>query len=154
MKKFQFTLNKLLDYKDQLLEREKNELAAINAQLALAYDEEKSLQNTLKSATDEFNEKAAAGMSALEMTIFTMYHKSLRTQIEDAQKNIERILEEKERQTEVVTEASKDVKSLEKLEEKQYEEYSFRAAKAEEAFIEEYVVSASARQIMRGASSP
>ena len=42
-------------------------------------------------------------------------------------------------QTKVVVEANKDVSSLEKLEDKQREEYNFKVAKAEEQFIEEYV---------------
>lgn len=44
-----------------------------------------------------------------------------------------------EKQLDVVVEATKDVKTLEKLEEKQLEEYNHAAAKENEQFIEEFV---------------
>lgn len=145
MKKFQFSLGKLLDYKDQVLDKEKNELAVLNGQRAQAYSDKEALQRKLKEAQDDFNRQAAKGMSAMQMTLFTGYHKSLRMQIEDAERAIVEIEKSVEKQTKVVTEASKDVNSLEKLREKQLSDYNFQAAKAEELFIEEYVSSSAIR---------
>ena len=51
-----------------------------------------------------------------------------------------------DRQTGVVVEASKDVNSLERLKDKQWEEYRFAVNKSEEQFIEEYVSVSSFRQ--------
>ena len=81
----------------------------------------------------------------MEMVMFSSFHNTLRLRIEDQEKLIKRIEADVERQTGVVTEASKEVKSLEKLKDKQLEDYNFRAAKAEESFIEEYVNGAAVR---------
>lgn len=145
MKKFKFTLDKLLDYKDQLLEKEKNELAALNVSRVEAIEEKLRLMDEMKRTQDEFNQKAARGVSPMEMVMFSSFHNTLRLRIEDQEKLIERIEADVERQTGVVTEASKEVKSLEKLKDKQLEDYNFRAAKAEESFIEEYVNGAAVR---------
>ncbi len=106
------------------------------------------LQQQLKDAQDDFNFRAQKGISAMEMFIFKEHHNSLRLGIEDVKKSIEKLDIAIEKQTGVVTEASKDVKSLEKLEEKQLEDYNFKAAKADEAFIEEYVSGAAVRAAM------
>lgn len=145
MKKFKFTLDKLLDYKDQLLEKEKNDLAALNLSMAEAVELKIKLIDEMKQKQDEFNRKAARGVSPMEMSVFNAYHNTLRLRIEDQQKVIEELERDVERQTGVVTEASKEVTSLEKLKDKQLEDYRFRAAKAEESFIEEYVNGAAVR---------
>ncbi len=148
MKKFRFTLDKLLDYKGQLLEKEKNDLAALNLRRAETQEEIELLESELHRAQDSFNEKAARGIAATDMMVFANYQKGLRIKIEDARKELCEIEKEVERQTGVVVEASKEVSSLEKLEEKQLEEYKFRAAKAEESFIEEYVNGNAVRSAM------
>lgn len=145
MKKFKFTLDKLLDYKGQILDREKNDLAALNVERAEALELKAGLEAELRRKQDEFNRKAAEGISPMEMVVFTNYHNVLRTRIEDTQKEIEELEEKIAKQLNVVTEASKEVKSLEKLEEKQLEDYRFKVQKSEESFIEEYVNGAAVR---------
>ncbi len=152
MKKFHFTLDTLLNYKDQVLEREKNSLASLNAQKIEAMNLKEALELEMKEAQDDFNYRAQKGISAMEMFIFKEHHNTLRLRIEDAKRSIESLETAVERQLGVVTEASKEVKSLEKLEEKQLEDYNFKAAKADEQFIEEYVNGASVRAAMTESS--
>ncbi|MBQ5334283.1 MAG: flagellar export protein FliJ [Oscillospiraceae bacterium] len=148
MKKFHFTLDTLLNFKDQVLEREKNSLASLNAQKLQALELKAALEQEMREAQDDFNYRAQKGISAMEMFIFKEHHNTLRLQIEDAKRSIESLEAAVEKQLYVVTEASKEVKSLEKLEEKQLEDYNFKAAKADELFIEEYVNGASVRASM------
>lgn len=152
MKKFHFTLDTLLNYKDQVLEREKNSLASLNAQKIEAMNLKEALELEMKEAQDDFNYRAQKGISAMEMFIFKEHHNTLRLRIEDAKRSIESLETAVERQLGVVTEASKEVKSLEKLEEKQLEDYNFKVAKADEQFIEEYVNGASVRAAMTESS--
>lgn len=148
MKKFHFTLDKLLDFKGQVLEKEKNSLASLNARKAEALEMKAALELEMKETQDDFNHRAQKGISAMEMFIFKEHHNTLRLQIEDVKASIVSLDAAVERQLGVVTEASKEVKSLEKLEEKQLEDYKFKAAKADEQFIEEYVNGASVRAAM------
>lgn len=149
MKKFKFTLDKLLDYKGQILDKEKNDLAALNMARVEALELKEGLEAELRRNQDEFNKKAAEGISPSDMVLFTNYHNVLRLRIEDTQKEIEGLERKIEQQLIVVTEASKDVKSLEKLEEKQLEDYRFKVQKSEESFIEEYVNAATVRAALQ-----
>ncbi|MCM1579209.1 MAG: flagellar export protein FliJ [Ruminococcus sp.] len=148
MKKFRFTLDKLLDYKGQILDREKNDLAALNLARADALELKAGLEAEQRRNRDDFNRKAAGGISPADMLTFTNYHNVLQMRIEDTQREIEELEEKIARQLNVVTEASKEVKSLEKLEEKQLEDYRFKVQKSEENFIEEYVNGAAVRQLI------
>ena len=132
-------MDKLKGYKEQVLSKEKGDLAALRAQQAKYAAEQAKVQAELDEANEEFLRKSGSGMTIMEMTLFKEYLNSLSDQIRELEKKIQ-LEEEKIRfQTKVVVEANKDVSSLEKLEDKQREEYNFKVAKAEEQFIEEYV---------------
>lgn len=139
IKRFQFTLDKLKGYKEQVLSKEKGDLAALRAQQAKYAAEQAKVQAELDEANEEFLRKSGSGMSIMEMTLFKEYLNSLSDQIRELERKIQLEEEKIKFQTKVVVEANKDVSSLEKLEDKQREEYNFKVAKAEEQFIEEYV---------------
>lgn len=139
IKRFQFTLDKLKGYKEQVLSKEKGDLAALRAQQAKYAAEQAKVQAELDEANEEFLRKSGSGMTIMEMTLFKEYLNSLSDQIRELERKIQLEEEKIKFQTKVVVEANKDVSSLEKLEDKQREEYNFKAAKAEEQFIEEYV---------------
>ena len=145
MKRFEFSLNKLKGYKEQVLDREKNDLAHLRRQQQQYIDEKNALEYKLRTSNREFLEKSAAGMSVLQLTTFKGYHQSLSAQIRELEASIEKMEEKVQKQLNVVIEATKEVSSLEKLEEKQLEEYNFKAAKAEEQFIAEYVTNSTYR---------
>ena len=78
MKRFEFSLNKLKGYKEQVLEREKNDLAHLRRQQQQYQDEKAELENRLRSSNSEFRERSAAGMTVMQITAFKGYHQSLR----------------------------------------------------------------------------
>lgn len=132
-------MDKLKGYKEQVLSKEKGDLAALRAQQAKYAAEQAKVQAELDEANEEFLRKSGSGMTIMEMTLFKEYLNSLSDQIRELERKIQLEEEKIKFQTKVVVEANKDVSSLEKLEDKQREEYNFKAAKAEEQFIEEYV---------------
>ena len=75
----------------------------------------------------------------MEITVFKGFHNALIDQIRLKEKEIAEFDKEIEKQLGVVVQISKDVNSLEKLRDKQLEEYNFKVQKSEEQFIEEYV---------------
>ena len=139
MKRFQFSLDKLKGYKEQILDKEKNDLAHLRAQQQTMMDEKAQLEETLRRSNEEFCEKSGKGMTVLQITMFKGYHQSLSQQIKELEESIEKMETKVQKQLNVVVEATKEVSSLEKLEEKQLEAYNFQAAKAEEQFIADYV---------------
>lgn len=132
-------MDKLKGYKEQVLSKEKGDLAALRAQQAKYAAEQARVQAELDEANEEFLRKSGSGMTIMEMTLFKEYLNSLSDQIRELERKIQLEEEKIKFQTKVVVEANKDVSSLEKLEDKQREEYNFKVAKAEEQFIEEYV---------------
>ena len=134
-----------MDYKQQILDREKNNLAHLRRQQQQYIDEKNELEEKLRRSNREFQEKMLKGMTILQVSTFKGYHQSLTAQIRELEASIEKMEEKVQKQLKVVVEANKEVSSLEKLEDKQLEEYNFKVAKAEERSIEEYVTNAAYR---------
>lgn len=129
-----------MGYKKQVLDREKNSLAHLRMQQQQMQEEKEKLEATLKRSADEYRELSGKGITVMQITMFKSYHQSLRMQIKELENSIEEMEKKVQRQLGVVIDATKEVSSLEKLEEKQLEEYKFKVQKAEEQFISEYVM--------------
>lgn len=129
-----------MGYKKQVLDREKNNLAHLRLQQQQMQEEKDGLEAKLKSSADEFRELSGKGITVMQITMFKSYHQSLRMQIKELENSIEEMEKKVQKQLGVVIDATKEVSSLEKLEEKQLEEYKFKVQKAEEQFISEYVM--------------
>ena len=108
-------------------------------------DEKSRGEESLRLSNEEFIQKSSSGISVLQISMFKSYHQSLSQQIKELEASIEKMELRVQKQLEVVVEATKEVSSLEKLEEKQLEDYNFRMAKAEEQFVSEYVINSTYR---------
>ena len=139
MKKFNFTLQSLKRYNDQVLSGEKSVLGRLRAELA-------EQQSLLDEKTAEYeqsiiklNALVSEGTTAMRLSLHKKYVSSLQQDIYRIKAQIAQKREEIEIQLEKVVEATKEVSKLEKLEEKQLEEYRYAAQKEEEQRIEEFV---------------
>ncbi len=139
MKKFKFSLDKLKSFKEQIKKREENTLAALRAEQLEKLHEKEELLKELDRRNAEFVRKSAAGMTAMEMVTEKGFISYILDSIKAKDKEISVLSARINKQLMVVTEASREVQTLEKLEEKQFDEYKFKERKADEAFIEEYV---------------
>ena len=140
MKKFKFSLDKLLNYKEQILDKEKNELSALRHKKQSAEEELLEVKNHLKVSNQNYIEKSQAGMSAQDMVVSKRYLNSLTDRIFQLDKIIAIYEEKIQKQLLVVIEATKEVNTIQKLEEKQLEEYNTAGRKADENFIQEFVI--------------
>ena len=139
MKKFNFTLQSLKRYNDQVLSGEKSVLGRLRAELA-------EQQSLLDEKTAEYeqsiiklNALVSEGTTAMRLSLHKKYVSSLQQDIYRIKAQMVQKREEIEIQLEKVVEATKEVSKLEKLEEKQLEEYRYAAQKEEELRIEEFV---------------
>lgn len=137
MKKFQFSLKKLSNYKEQVLKKEKNELAAMRRQQQIYIDQKIKLINCLEQTNEQFNKER--DFTPQKMAIHKYYMSSLSEQIKQSINNIENIQETIDKQLQIVISATKEVNTLDKLEQKQLEEYKKAETKENELFIEEFV---------------
>ena len=165
MKKFNFTLQSLKKYNDQMLDSEKSVLGRLRAELAEMQSELDAKAAEYEQSIDKLNELVRGGTTAMRLSLHKKYVSSLqqdiyrikglmahkREEIENQlQKDIYRIKgrmdqkrDEVEQQLQRVIDATKEVSKLEKLEEKQLEEYRYAAQKEQEQIIEEFVTNGS-----------
>lgn len=146
MKKFAFSLQKLKNYKEQILQKEKNDLANLRGQLQQAINEKKRILRELHAANDDFVRRSSQGMEIQHIVLAKSYIKSLSDQIRAYERRIMQLGKAIETQLQVVVEATRECSSLEKLYDKQYEEYRVAEGKAEEIFIAEFVSSTEFRK--------
>ena len=146
MKKFQFTLQKLMDFRQQELDRQKNTLSVLQAELQRIYEEKDELSRKVEEFSAELEEVCRSGAQAYEISVRKRYIVSLQQEIHAREISAAQKQEEVNRQLGVVVEATKDVRTLEKLEEKQLEDYKAAAVKENEQFIEEFVSGQSIRK--------
>ena len=139
MKKFKFSLDTVLSYKQQVLEALQGEhalaLAAVRAQEELLED----LWQGYRDYNAEYRQRAEEG---LPLTEALMYQNGLRAAEQEIQRETRRLEElqaEEEKKREAVVEAKKETSSIEKLKEKKLDAYRRAEAKSEETFIEEFV---------------
>lgn len=139
MKKFKFSLDTVLSYKQQVLEALQGEhalaLAAVRAQEELLED----LWQGYRDYNAEYRQRAEEG---LPLTEALMYQNGLRAAEQEIQRETRRLEElqaEEEKKRAAVVEAKKDTSSIEKLKEKKLDAYRRAEAKSEETFIEEFV---------------
>lgn len=146
MKKFQFTLQKLKDFRESELDRQKNTLAALQAELRRIEDAKQAVIDTLGVQNEQLERVYRLGSTASDIAMRKRYIVTLQQEIHLKEYQIQQKKLEIEKQLSVVVEATKDVRTLEKLEEKQLEEYNAAAGKENEQFIEEFVSGQTVRQ--------
>ncbi len=137
MKKFKFSLDKISSYKEQMLRKEKNELASLQRILIMHQDEKNELITKLENASKKFNEEK--NFTTQSMAIHRNYTTGLNDQILKKLTDIHESEIEIQKQLKVVMLATQELNSYEKLEENQLKNYKKAEQKENENFIEEFV---------------
>lgn len=144
MKKFSFSLQKILDLRNFELDQAQMELGKVNAQIA-------NVNNQLKTvAIHKFNaarDADAANDFSLHVQTqdFFIYLDQKKDALLGELAQLEMIAEQKR---EVVREAMKKVKVLEKLKEKKYEAWKQEFQKQEELEVDDVVTSQNYKKIL------
>ncbi len=139
MKKFNFSLETVLGYKEQVLDSKQNEhgkaLAAIRAQEEVI----ERLEGELMECRSKFREKSSAGVSPVEAMSFEAYISFLRERIKMEEQQLFRLKAIEEQRRSEVVEAKVEASTIEKLKQKKRQEYDRLVQKNEELFIEDFV---------------
>ncbi len=150
MKRFEFSLQKLLDFRRQELDRQKNALAMLQADLKRIEEARELLIEKVSEQSEQLERIFRLGAAANDIAVRKRYIVTLQQEIHVKEQMEIQKKQEIEKQLGVVVEATKDVRTLEKLEEKQLDEYKAASQKENEQFIEEFVsgnaIRASTRQ--------
>ena len=139
MKKFSFSLQNVLDFKNQYLDSAKNEYSSAMADVTKQQEVIMRLEDMYARTNNEYNEKKSEGLGISDMLRYDSYLQRITAEIEGEivkLHELEEILEEK---FNIMVKAKQEVASLDKLREKRYDAYNYEMQKQEELFIEEFV---------------
>lgn len=141
MKKFQFALDTVLDYKQQVLDNLRTEHGAILAQVRRQEDILEDLKTHYTQYNKEFCEKKETGMTILDAMTYDNGLRVLEQNIQLEMLKLDELRQKEAAKRDEVVEARKDTASIEKLKEKKLNAYQKVVQKSEEVFIEEFVSS-------------
>ncbi|MCH3998800.1 MAG: flagellar export protein FliJ [Lachnospiraceae bacterium] len=139
MKKFKYSLQNVLQYKDEILDTEKGEYAA---RMAAVNQQKKRIEDLVKEQDDlseEFDEVKRGSTCITDFQIFSGLLDSMERQIEEEQKKLVKLEKHAEEQKKVVIAANVDVKKFVKLKERKLQDYQKAEQKDNEEFVEEFV---------------
>ena len=139
MKKFKFNLENVLKYRKNVESYEKTVLSGYNGHLLKLLDELEALNISYEKTAEEFEELSSRGITVHQIRSSHAMMENLEYSIEQKVKEIEAQQRLINRQTNVVMNAIKDAKILDKLKETKFEKYKKSENKSNEAFIEEFV---------------
>ena len=139
MKKFEFSLSHMRDYKERLLDEEKGVLQRVK-------NERDAIEEAIQRLDREFAELSlkmvkaqTQGTTIVELRRLSAQLDNVRLQQEDLKKALQKAELKVEHQMKAVIAANQEVSKLDRLQERQYEEYRHQVNKAEEDRIDEFV---------------
>ena len=139
MKKFRFSLETVLDYKNQALDALRAEHGAILAQVRTQEKVIEDLEAEHREADEEFTQRKLEGINILDALNYETYLRSLERKLQEEHRKLERLRKREEEKRAQVVEARKETATLEKLKEHKLDDYRRAEQKAEEQLIEEFV---------------
>ena len=139
MKKFNFPLNTVLNYKDQVLDNLKSEHAQIVDKVVRQEKKVEDLSDLRRDACDRLQEEIGQGIAVNMMKEYGTYITFMQQKILTEQGVLQKLQRREEQKRGEVVEARKEVVSIEKLKEKKLLQYNKDVLRSEELFIEEFV---------------
>ena len=132
MKAFRFSLDRVREFKSQILDKEKKTLGVLlknrdDILLKIAEIEQRRL-----ALSREAENKQTEGISAIELNSYNYLLENARTQLEMLNIQLNKAEEELEAQRQVVLAIYQEKTGMDKLEERQLEEYRLLEAKENE----------------------
>lgn len=139
MKKFKFSLETVLNYKEQNENNLRAEHAAALQQVAKQEKIIEEIRQKQKQTADELNEKRSGGFNVLQIQTFEKYLNYLKGELKKELQVLDILKKKEEERRAALIAARTETKSISKLKEKRLTEYKKAEAKQEELDIEEFI---------------
>jgi flagellar FliJ protein len=147
MKKFQFSLESVLSYKDQVLDALQGEHALLLARVREQEERLEQLGQEYRDCNEEYRTRKQEGMTVLDATSYQHWLRNLESEIRRETRELEERKSQAESKRQQVVEAKMETSSLEKLKDKKHSDYQRIMQKNDELFVEEFVSGARARAV-------
>ena len=151
MKKFKFSLDTVLTYKQQVLDAVKAEHGAILAQVREQEQVVEGEQQVYREYNQQYRQRKEEGLTIGEAALFQTGLRAQEARIQREQDRLDSLRKQEEEKRAQMIEAKKETASLEKLREQKLDAYNKAVQKSEEARIDELV--SRARAVAAGASA-
>ncbi len=139
MKKFAFSLEKVLSFKQQTLNVKMNELALFQMKLKELEKEIDDLNNNFAVSNQKMVKELQTGLNSNDIAVYKMYFNTLN-------QKIQKLVEDKKQLSDIIAQKKADIiavnseiSGLEKLRDKQLAEYLKIKQKSDELAMDEYV---------------
>lgn len=146
MKKFRYSLESVLNYKEQILERITDEYAECQLRVRRKEEEISVLRTKQYRLMQSFDDVKRKGAAIERYLVYSAMIEAAGNAIEYRKDQLAVLRREEEAKKKEVVDATVDVKKFVRLKEKKYREYQQAMQKEEEAFIEEFVQNAASRK--------
>jgi len=139
MKKFSFSLQKVLNFRSQSLDVLKNELVIVQHELSEIELEIKQLEEVYKNTNIKLKQHMSTGISSSDISAYKIYlgevNEKIKKKIDEKKKIIFKI---EQKQKEIIS-VNIEIASLDKLKQRQYDEYQKAVQKATEIELDEFM---------------
>ncbi|MBW7573352.1 flagellar export protein FliJ [Caproiciproducens faecalis] len=139
MKKFTFSLEKVLSFKQQTLDVKKNELALLQMKLIEFEKEIDALNNQFAATNRKMVEELQKGLNAGDILIYKTYFNTLNQKILRLIDQRKQLLDMIVLKKADIVAVNSEISGLEKLRDKQLTEYLKQIQKSQELAMDEYV---------------
>lgn len=142
MKKFEFSLKKVLEYKTNVEEKEKVILAQLNSQHKKLSSEMEALKKEYAALKAVYEETCQKGAEIREVLLLRSYMTELEKKIGQKQREVADAEREIAEQVKKIIEISKEKNTMEKLKERHLDIYKDKQRKETELFIDNFITNA------------
>ena len=139
MKKFQFSLESVLGYKQQVLESLQNEHAILIQKMRQQEERLRQMEESYRAWNEEFRQAEMEGITVAEAMRYESGLRFWEKEIAQQRQTVLQCQQEVEQKRRQVVAARQETASLEKLRDKKQEADRKAVQKGEELFIEEVV---------------
>ena len=146
MKRFRFSLETVLSYKQQIQDALQGEHAEALAKVRTQEAVLDTLLHQYRAYDEEYRVRCGTGLLMTEVLIYQSGLRAMEREIEQASQHLKELKQQEEKKREAVIEAKRETSSIEKLKEKKLQEYQKAVGKSEEVFIEEFVSTGRVRE--------
>lgn len=139
MKKFTFSLERVLNFKRQALDVKKNELANLQMQLREIEQKIENLNNDFAVANQKMILEMRQGLTPKDIEIYKVYFNAINEKIKKLTSEKLELMKVIEQKKQGIVELNSEISGFERLRDKQLELYFKAVQKADELAIEEFV---------------
>ena len=139
MKKFRFSLETVLHYREQMLDAVKAEHANALLKVRTQEDVIENLVNQFDDINNQYRERKMTGRTIADAMGFDIMLRAQERKIEYEKNILVKLKHDEEEKRERVRQAKTDKATIEKIKETKYDQYKKAIQKSEEQFIDEFV---------------